>query len=41
MLDKPASALRLRERLLESERLMEETAGPAGLSMHASWPLKQ
>ena len=25
MLDKPASALRLRERLLDSERLMEET----------------
>ena len=32
MLDKPASALRLRERLLESERLMEATGCYDGIT---------
>ena len=32
MLDKPASALRLRERLLDSERLMEETGCYDGIT---------
>src|SRR5690606_15149516 len=43
MLDKPASALRIRERLLESERLMEETGcydGITQLALRAQDPLK-
>ena len=43
MLDKPASALRLRERLLESERLMEETGcydGITELTLRNQDPLK-
>ena len=43
MLDKPASALRLRERLLDSERLMEETGcydGITELTLRNQDPLK-
>jgi acetone carboxylase alpha subunit len=43
MLDKPASALRLRERLIESERLMDETGcydGITELSLRNQDPLK-
>ena len=43
MLDKPASALRLRERLLDSERLMEETGcydGITELQLRNQDPLK-
>jgi acetone carboxylase alpha subunit len=43
MLDKPASALRLRERLIESERLMDETGcydGVTKLSLRNQDPLK-
>ena len=43
MLDKPASALRIRERLIESERLMEETGcydGITELELRQQDPLK-
>ena len=43
MLDKPASTLRIRERLLESERLMEETGcydGITELELRNQDPLK-
>src|ERR1700751_729048 len=43
MLDKPASALRIRERLIESERLMDETGcydGITELSLRNQDPLK-